>query len=93
MLNPKSHKLSSLELKGVIAQSQSLLDRLGVVELDVGDSFAPAASGVSDDADISYFAAVGLKEKVPDVPLLGLQGQTINQNGEVFSLSLLHLFF
>jgi hypothetical protein len=93
MLNPKPHKLSSLELKGVITQSQSPLDRLGVVELDVGDSFAPSASGVSNDADISYFAAVRLKEEVPDVPLLGLQRQTIDQNGEVFSLCLLHLFF
>jgi len=54
------------------------LDRLRVVELDISDSFTPPTSGISDDADISNFAAVRLKKEVPDVSLLGLQRQTID---------------
>lgn len=71
MLNPEPHELPSLELKGIVTHSQSSLDRLGVVEFYVGNTFAPAAPGVSDDPDISDFAAVGLEEEVPDVLLFG----------------------
>ena len=51
------------------------MDRLRVVELDISDSFAPPTSGISDDADISNFAAIRLKKEVPDVSLLGLQSE------------------
>ena len=67
MLNSKSSKMSTLEFKGHITHSQCSLDRLSIVELNIGHSLASSTSGISDDSDISDFSTVVFDEKVPDI--------------------------
>jgi hypothetical protein len=67
MLNSQSHELSAFQFKRIVAHRQGSLDRLGVVKLNIGNSLASSTSGISDDPNISNFAAVGSEEEVPNI--------------------------
>lgn len=78
MLHPQSHEGTAFQLEGLVAHGQSFLDCIRSIELHISDSFASAAAGISDDADIPNFSTVGLAEEVPDVSLFGLKWQAVD---------------
>jgi hypothetical protein len=63
------------------------------VKFNIRNSFIAAASGISNDSDVSDFTTAGFAEKIPDIPLFSFERQAIYENGVIFPLSRLHLFF
>jgi hypothetical protein len=69
------------------------LNCIGGIKFNICNSFIAAASGISNDSDVSDFTTAGFAEEIPDITLFSFERQAIYKDGVIFPLSRLHLFF
>jgi hypothetical protein len=91
VLNSYPHEGTALELEGLVGHGKRLLNSIKRVELNVGNSFASAASRIAVYPNISDLAAIRLAEEVPNIALFGFEWQAIHKDGMILPVCLLHL--